>query len=673
MTFNPFRGALVASAVAICALAPTNPIVAEVVGVSAAAEVKPEVFGKLPAVRDAAISPDGKKVALYGTFDGVPSMAVIDTTSGKLVTGVKLGKEIKPGWVRWANNDRILMSVWKTDRFRDIAYNMASIYTYSVSDNKGDFLIQPKRAGRTGSRIGSDDVVYETNYADIVDMLPDDPDHILMEFADEMTGVRSVHKVDVANGKYSTVQKATTSVQDWVTDNTGAVRVALGLNRGATQEEDVNIRIRDLDGEWKPLQNWPGIDHETEFHGFTNDPAEMVIGIRNGQDTTGLYVYDLRTKSVTRKIFHNPDYDVASVVRDTDTREVIGAQYVGDEAEVVLLPGHTRAMDAMTAAFSDYQVRYIDVSDGGDTLLFTVAQPYDPGALMLIRKGETRPTQIHAVRPGLASDELGLVIPVRYTARDGQKIPAFVTLPPTVNDTASIKDLPFIVYPHGGPRARDAKEFDYMAQFFASRGYGVLQMNFRGSTGYGESFAKAGQENWAVMRTDAVDGAKWLVEKGYADPDRMCIAGWSFGGYSALMSGVKDADKFKCVVAIASLSDLEGELRDMRDYRFSKIARRFITDGFRDKADMRENSPVRVADQMTLPTFIAHGTLDVNVDYDQHKRLVRALKKSPAKVTEMTFKEDDHYMSVEANRQAMLKGIAKFLESVNGKSEYMKK
>ena len=638
------------------------------------AEVSADAFGTLPLVRDGAISPDGTRMALYGTFNGKHGVRIINLSDGGVTNkGVMMPSGARPGWVRWANNDRVLISASIVDELYGTAFNVAQLYSYDVSNGKGDWLINPKKARRIGSSIGSDKTYFEFDYTDIIDTLPDDPDHILMSFADETTGVRPVHKVNVATGKYTTVERATTSIQGWATDTTGTVRVARGLMRGATDESQVNIRILDMDGEWKSREHWPGLDEDTSFYGFTAKPNEMVIGTRNGRDTIGLYVYDLTTRAISRKIFHDDEFDVDYPIRDRQTRDVIGAQFTGEDARVRLLPGHTRAFDKMTAAYKDFQVTYIDSSDNGETLLFKVSQPYDPGALLVLNKGDSTPMKIADYNPDLPSDEMGLVVPVKYTARDGQKIPAYVTLPPTVNDTASIKKLPFIVFPHGGPYVRDTKRFDYMAQFFASRGYGVLQMNFRGSTGYGEQFAEAGRKDWGVMRSDALDGAKWLVEKGYADPDRMCMGGWSFGGYTALMNGVENPDMFSCVISIAALSDLEGELADMKGYRFSKIYRRIITDGFADKQAIRDGSPVRVAERMTLPTFIAHGTMDVNVSYDQHKKLKRALKKSPAKVTELTFKDEDHFMSDQGNRQKMLRALDTFLIEANGPSEFVKK
>ena len=640
---------------------------------AAHAEIKPAEFGKMPRISDGDISPNGKRVALYVNEKGQTSVQIFDLDAMTPVGGFSLPEGSKPGGLIWANDDHLLARVWSTEEAFGSAYNTVALYNHDMESGKGGWLIRRQKTRRSGSRLGgSNQVLYEVDYANIIDVLPDDPDHILMSFADERTGVRPVHKVNLDTGAYSTVEGATSNTRGWATDTTGTVRVAVGLPSGATSESDLLIRIKDENGEWQSASDWPGLDADTAFLGFTTKPNEMVIGTRNGRDTVGLYVYDINTRSITRKLFHHPTYDVGGVVRDPQTREVIGAQFTSDEAEVELFDGRSRAMDRMTAAYRDHQVRYYDTTPSGDTLLFRISQPYDPGVVLLLKEGQDQPVVVSSMRPGLDPDDLGLVVPVKYTARDGQSIPAYVTLPPTVNDTASIKDLPFIVYPHGGPYARDNLGFDFMAQFFASRGYGVLQMNFRGSEGYGQTFADAGRKSWKTMRDDVVDGADWLVEKGYADPDRMCVGGWSYGGYSALMSGVEHPEKFACVISIAALSDLEGEVANLRNYRNGKIAQKLITEGFSSREEMQQGSPVRVVQNMTLPTFIAHGTLDVNVDYDQHKKLRRALKSSPAKVTEMTFEGDDHYMSVEENRQEMLQGIAKFLRDVNGRSEFMK-
>ena len=639
----------------------------------AAAEISAEKLGELPLVYDAAISPNGKKVAVFLNYDGVYGLRVFDleNLSGEPV-GALLNEDSKPRWVKWANDGRVLMSVTQSQKIGTTPIDVGSIYTFDVEENKGKWLIKPQRGRSIGSNIGGRGDFFEQFYNQVVDFLDDDPDHILMTFMTDYQNVRPVHKVEVATGRFETIERGNDNVQTWLTDNSGTVRVARGLRDNAKTVDQRFLRIRDASGEWHNGEHWTGLKLDTPIYGFTSNPNEMVVGLRRGRDTRGLYVYDLGQRRITRELFHNDEYDVNDIVVDSDSGEVIGASYTGEETEIELFDGYDTTMEAIRRKYPEYQVRLFDSANEGKSILFRLSSPYDPGMLLIQREGKASPEKITDMRPGVASDEMGMVIPVKYTASDGQKIPSYVTLPPTVNDTAGIKNLPFIVLPHGGPWARDAARFDWFAQFFASRGYGVLQMNFRGSTGYGESFAKEGAENWDVMRSDVTDGAKWLVEKGYADPERMCVAGWSFGGYAALMNGIEHPELFSCVVSIAALSDIPLHLEEMKDYRFGRASQSYITKGFDGKDDMKAKSPARIAEQMVLPTFIVHGAMDQSVQYSQHRRLRKALERSEAKLTEISFKDDDHYMSRQDNRQAMLKALDKFLVSVNGRSEFIK-
>ena len=648
------RAALAASALALLAL-------------SAHAEVPAENFGELPAIHDAAISPDGKRVAIFANVKGDYGAYIMDLGGGKPV-GVMLNDKLRPNWIRWSGDGRVLMSV--TQIHDGWPYRTGAIYTLDAITGKGDWLVERPRTKSLNSRIGVDGNFFEQFYNTVVDWLPEDPDHILMSFADERQFKRDLQKVNVHNGGYTSVERGSRNVQSWTTDLTGTARVKEGLLNSADTEDDYFMQIRGTDGEWRDVAEFPGIDRKTVVYGFLDDPEVMVVGARQGRDTLGLYTYDLRTKSVGQKLFHHKSYDVGGVVRDPRDGRIIGAHYTGDTSQTVLFEGHSGGLDGVKAKNPGFEVEFVGTNDGGDTLLVKVANAYDPGMLML-QTADGGFRSIGQYRPSLPSDEMGLVVPVKYTARDGQRIPGYVTLPPTVNDTSGIDKLPFVVLPHGGPFARDTAEFDWFAQFFASRGYGVLQMNFRGSTGYGESFADAGRENWQVMRDDVEDGARWLVEKGYADTDRMCVGGWSYGGYAALMSGVDHPDLFSCVISVAGLSDLEAAMRDARDFRFGNVQRSFLQKGFESRSQMQANQPVNVVDRMTLPTFIAHGEQDLAVEYGQHKSLRRALKKSDAKVTELSV-EDDHYFSIQDNRQKLMRELDGFLTGVHGRSEFIK-
>jgi len=198
-------------------------------------------------------------------------------------------------------------------------------------------------------------------------------------------------------------------------------------------------------------------------------------------------------------------------------------------------------------------------------------------------------------------------------------------------------------------------------------------MNFRGSEGYGKAYADAGRNNWIVMQQDVEDGTRWLYEKGFADKSRTCIAGWSYGGYAALMGVSTDPDLYKCAIAMAALTDINDAKRDLKKYRGGRhAAKEFFGDAMQDRDVRKANSPVHVADKITVPVFLAHGDLDENVQFDQFTRMKKALNKAGVKATYMKFEEEDHYLSRQENREKFFVGIEKFLKGVNGTSEYMK-
>ncbi len=327
-------------------------------------------------------------------------------------------------------------------------------------------------------------------------------------------------------------------------------------------------------------------------------------------------------------------------------------------------------MAKIEAKFEGYQINIIEQTRDGNKVLFKANTPSIPPNLYAYDFAKDKARLLARDYPEISKTTLGDVTKVSYPARDGFKIPGYVTTPAKIaSGEIAYKNQPFIVMPHGGPYARDTKSFDYLAQFMASRGYSVLQMNFRGSEGFGHAHEQAGRKNWEIMQEDVEDGARWLIDKGYAGKDRVCIVGWSYGGYAALMGAVKTPDLYTCAASIAGVTDLQDMIRDMRKYRFGKhTAKHFILKGFDGKKDIRENSPVKRAREITTPVFLAHGTDDVNVHFDQFTRMKKALRKSKAKTTFLKFKGEDHYFYDYENRTKLLKGLNKFLTENLGDS-----
>jgi dipeptidyl aminopeptidase/acylaminoacyl peptidase len=264
------------------------------------------------------------------------------------------------------------------------------------------------------------------------------------------------------------------------------------------------------------------------------------------------------------------------------------------------------------------------------------------------------------VREPLRDLPLSQVKPITYPAADGTQIPGYLTLPVGHEDA---KGLPAIVMPHGGPSARDEWGFDWLAQFYAARGFAVLQPNFRGSAGYGDEwFAKNGFRSWSVAVGDVLDAGRWLVHEGIADPAKLAIVGWSYGGYAALQSAVVDPRLYKAVVAIAPVTDLAALKQEHRDWSNYYLVSDFVGDG----SYMHEGSPVEHADRIKVPVMLFHGANDRNVSVEQSKRMSEKLKAAGDKCELVTWPELDHQLEDAAARAQMLRSSDEFLRQALG-------
>ena len=620
----------------------------------------PKAFGELPLSFDADIAPNGDHIAVIVNVDGTYFAATRDLRKPNAkMKALSLGKGLRPRYIKWVSNERYVVAVEKSETHRNTPFTVTHLYTKSLNEEGGRFVLRPKIFRQFNDRV--------------VNWLDDDPEHILMAFSKiEFAPYPDIYKVNVATGRSKRVQRSISGIEYWYADDAGVPRIGRGQTDGGTDRMRV---FNEATGDWESFEKFPGLTPNTPIYGFLKDGAEMIIGDYNGRDTIGLYVYDFARRAISRKLFHNDEFDASGVVVSSDGETVIGAKYVAEQEETELLGDYGTSLTKLRNEFKGYSISYVDQTDDFQKMIIRMSAPYEPGGLYLYERGDSVPSLIQNRYSGLVADEMGDVFPVKYTARDGQKIQSFVTLPPTIKTQAGLKNLPFIVLPHGGPYGRDEKRFDYFAQFFASRGYGVMQMNFRGSEGYGKSFEEAGRSNWLVMQEDVEDATRYLLKNEYADPNRTCIAGWSYGGYAALMGEAKDEDGlYDCVIAMAALTDINDAKRDLAKYRGGKhAAKDFFGDAMKDREVRKANSPVHVADKIKVPVFLAHGDQDENVQFDQFARMKKALKKAGVKHTAMKFEDEDHFLSVQKNREDFFIGVDKFLTKVNGRSEHMTK
>jgi dipeptidyl aminopeptidase/acylaminoacyl peptidase len=270
---------------------------------------------------------------------------------------------------------------------------------------------------------------------------------------------------------------------------------------------------------------------------------------------------------------------------------------------------------------------------------------------------------VAAANPGLAAYELAPMQPIIYTARDGTKIPGYLTLP--VRAPATGKP-PLIVMPHGGPHARDSWGFDSWVQFLASHGYAVLQMEFRGSSGYGTQWFEAGFRDWGgVPYDDVIDATRWALAQGHGDPARTCIVGGSYGGYMALLAATRNDGLYKCAVSIAGVSDLIELRNDERFFQNWQIANADLAP---DAKKLKADSPRNHADGVNIPMLLIHGARDYTVEVDHTTMMDAALKRAGKPHETVIIKDTDHYFREDPARRALFGALGRFLDAQLGGS-----
>jgi dipeptidyl aminopeptidase/acylaminoacyl peptidase len=287
-----------------------------------------------------------------------------------------------------------------------------------------------------------------------------------------------------------------------------------------------------------------------------------------------------------------------------------------------------------------------------------VTSSTEPGTYYLFDSEKHQLTPIDYARSGLEPEQMAPVRRIEYQARDGVTIHGLLTVPRGLE----AKSLPAVLLPHGGPLAHDSLQFDWIAQFLANRGYVVLQPNFRGSSGYGIAFERAGDRQWGrSMQDDVTDGAQWLIQQGIADATRMAIVGGSYGGYAALMGAVKTPDLFRCAVSLNGVSDLVALLTsDTGGFKDELIARH-IGDPSADRDMLEAVSPIRQIDKIKVPVLLLHAKDDLRVDPDQSRRMLDALQKAGKPSKFVAIESGEHWLLNEAGRTQFLTALEEFL------------
>lgn len=411
--------------------------------------------------------------------------------------------------------------------------------------------------------------------------------------------------------------------------------------------------------DWQPLVT-ETFTPEGLGAGFRPVAVDSDLDVAYGYDVeaghTALFKMALDGSMKRDLVFARPDTDIDELVEIGRQSRVVGAGFATERRQTAMFdPKLSGLMRGIGKALPGTPLlSIIDASADEQSLVLWAGSDSDPGRFYLYTRADKHLTELFAVRPELEGRTRAAVKPVSYPAADGTMIPAYLTLPPGSDG----KNLPTIVMPHGGPAARDEWQFDWLPQFFAARGYAVLQPNYRGSSGYGDGwYQQNGFKSWRVAIGDVNDGGRWLEKQGIAAPGKLAIVGWSYGGYAALQSAMLDPKLFKAIVAVAPVTDLDMLRAERNNYADFSVVDRFIGKG----PHVEAGSPARHADMIAAPVLLFHGDLDQNVGVRESRVMAARLKGANRDVAYVEYKGLDHQLVDSKVRAEMLDRADSFL------------
>ncbi len=614
-----------------------------------------EHFARLPKITGPVLSPDGERIAMILELDGEPVMLSSPADGSEDFALASYG-EYRPRWYKWGSNRHLLLSFSFPYRRYGTETTETRLAVFDVEEKSLNNLVRfrTRNVKAGGDHIGQ--------FQDqLVSLLPNDQSNVLLAMDMEEQNSPGVYKYPLTGGRGAKVLRHRSFVQSWHADATGTVRFGWGYRRNASGQDRDTIRMifrSSADEDFELIAEYDPEDSSDGgfgFLGFTQDPNILVISDRNEWGRRAFYKFDTRTSEIVETILSHEVYDAGWAVFAEGEDRLVAAGYIADEPEIVFFDAKEKAdHGGLERSFPNRNVRVLNRDRSQNKLVAMSESASSPPSYYYFDLIKPQFQDLGSAYPELEGLEISDTRPIEYESRDGFSVSGYLTIP----KGADAKKLPVIVHPHGGPAARDWMTYDYWVQFFVSRGWAVLQMNFRGSDGMGTIWERLGRGEWGrAMQDDVTDGVQWAIEEGIADPSRICIVGASYGGYAALQGLVKTPHLYACGVSLNGVTDI-GELID--DSRYYTGFHRWRQYWRQD--DMGDVSPARNAKHIRAPVLVAYGTDDRIVDYDQSTKMISALRRRDKEVVKVKLEDGDHYLSKAANRLKFFQAMDAFLQ-----------
>ena len=626
-----------------------------------------EVFGQFPTVQSPRMSPDGTMVAARIRAGGVQLLAILplNQPGAKPVIVARendfatdnVGDRAISSWT-WIDDKNLLITIRSRDNQFGQWFDVTRIAAYNTDTRKTTPLAWDNAAGDAG------DVLWMSEPGK-------GKPHLLLQRQSNAYGTEKLQNpevvdVDVETGKFAIVQRPNPIVNSWTADEGGVIRM------GASRDRDTG-KLRVI---YRPDANTPFktiLNAATDMHTDLELPDLILTGpnpkayvTSNRDGFRALYEYDLTTMSVGKKIFGVPGYDISSVTPTRDGTGLSAVRWTDQRSRVRYYePRLKEIFSVLEEMFGKGNVT-LESSDLNRTKIVFETAGLGQAPTHYVFDTETGNIGLLAYTNDTLKDaHLNPVEVVRYTASDGMSIEAIVTRP---RHRLGQKNLPLIIMPHGGPWARDDADWDayQWAQAFAEYGYVVVQPNYRGSTGYGKAFGKAVDGNWGYrMQDDLNDVIPWFAKDGTIDPKRVCMVGWSYGGYAASRAAQRDGAKYRCTISGAGVHDLPAMVVYDKDY----LGQYGAKTGLGAAGDLRLISPSLHAADFSTPILIVHGARDQRVPVSQSRDLVSHLRAAGKREgIDFVYIEqplNTHNLLREEDRIQFLRESKKFLDAHN--------
>lgn len=629
---------------------------------TAAANLIPvEAFARHPELSMVRLSPDGEHIALRADLDNGKSHAVMIYAVSDMEHPFMLRMQPNelPNNIVWVSNSRIIIEKAKQLGALDAPLATGEIITTNIDGKRQDYLYgydAPHHSSRGATRNGD-------KGSGFFDGRPEQAnDHFYMRAY--IWGTRnqsSLYNVDAGRNTRHLIGDINIDGMEFLVAPDGTAHFAFGRDDNWEQ-----VVFRKTDDRWRPVKA------TTASGSFI--PADYA------PDGKRIYAWFSPDGGPSMLVEQNEDGTDRHVLAKDDFGSVSDVQWTAiPSAPFAFIPSTglpvIRYIDpnlpiaklhmALRLKFPNEYVNFLNFSQDGAKLLFSVASDKDPGTYYLIDTHTYKVIKLFSPAPWINPSQMAERRAIRFTASDGTELEGFLTIPPGTHG----QNLPMVLLPHGGPIGeRDDWFFDNDAQFLASRGYLVLQVNYRGSSGRGANFQEAGYLKWGTrIQADLIDGVQWAIHQHMADPQRICVYGGSFGGYSAMMSVIRAPGLFKCAVGYAGIYDLQ-MMYKKGDVQERKSGRSYLrTVVGKDDADLDANSPDRLADKITVPVLLVHGEDDERAPFAQAKAMRAALEAAHKPYEWMSKPGEGHGFYDEKNRVDFYNALQAFLEKHIGK------